>query len=103
MKKIMLSAVAALCLAPSAASACDDHVGKCEIESWRWYSTGDYLTIDGAATCDSGSITIRVYDGEGATFLGVATGFIEGHAFDAIATNVSKPTSVSIKYSIDPS
>ena len=105
MKKIRLSAAIALCLVPGAALACDDHVGKCEIEAWRWHSTGHYLTVDGAATCDSGFITIRLYEGEGkeAAFLGVATGVVEGHAFEAIATRVSKPTGVSIKYSIDPS
>ena len=105
MKKIILSAALGLCVAPAAAIACDDHVGECEIESWRWYSVGEYLTVEGAATCDSGSINIRLYEGEGkdpAAFLGIAIGFIEGHAFDAIATRISKPAEVSIRYSIDP-
>ena len=98
-----LAAALALCLAPFAASACDDHIGKCEVEAWRWSGpTRGYLTIDGAATCDAGLITIRVYEGEGGRFLGVATGIVEGHAFKAIATDVKSAKAVAIKYSIKP-
>ena len=102
MRKTLVAALA-LYLLPSAAFACDDHVGKCEVEAWRWSGpTGGYLTIDGAATCDAGRITIRLYEGEGGRFLGVATGRVQGHAFEAIATDVKSAKAVAIKYSIRP-
>ena len=87
--RIALFAITAFCLASTAALACDDHFGTCEIEDWRWSGPiGGYLTIDGAATCDTGFITIRTYEGDGGRFLGVANGRIRGHAFEAIATEV---------------
>ena len=58
------------------------------------------LIIEGVATCDTGKATIRLYDGE--TFLGITKGFIEGHAFSAIANDVTASAGLSIKYSIDP-
>ena len=102
MRKALVAALA-FYLAPFAASACDDHVGKCKVEAWRWSGPArGYLKIDGAATCDSGMIAIRVYEGEGGRFLGVATGIVEGHAFEAIATDVMSAKAVAIKYSIRP-
>ena len=98
-----LLAITAFFLASTVAFACDDHTGTCEIEDWRWSGpTGGYLTIDGAATCDAGLITIRVYEGDGGRFLGVANGRIRGHAFEAIATDVKSASAVAIKYSIEP-
>lgn len=85
----------------SAASA----AGACDVEDWRWYTAADYLTIEGATTCASGEIVIRLYEGEGeaARFLGVADAFIEGYTFTAIAQGISPPPqSVSIKYAIEP-
>ena len=100
--RIVLSTITAFCLASTAALACDDHTGTCKIEDWRWSGpTGGYLTIDGAATCDAGWITIRVYEGDGGRFLGVATGEVRGHAFEAIATDVKSASAIAIKYSID--
>lgn len=102
MRKILLAALA-LSLAPASALACDDHFGACEVEDWRWYaSPGGYLSVDGVATCNSGFIQIRLYEGEGGRFLGVATGLVQGHTFDAIATNVQSTRDLAIKYSIDP-
>ena len=73
-----MTAVAAtgLFCASLAAQACDDHHGVCEIEDWRWYSTADYLTVEGVATCDAGRVRIRLYEGEGdqPRFLGIAAG-----------------------------
>ena len=79
-------------------------VTACEVEDWRWYSVADYLTVEGATTCNSGKIIIRLYEGEGegAKFLGVANAYIEGFTFEAIAQGVAPPQSVSIKYSILP-
>ena len=101
--RVFLLGVMALFLSSGAALACDDHFGICEIEDWRWSGPiGGYLTIDGAATCDTGWITIRVYEGDGGRFLGVATGEVKGHAFEAIATDVKSASAVAIKYSIEP-
>ena len=99
---LLAFAMVPFCL--NSALACDDHVGACEIEDWRWYSTGGYLTIEGSTTCDSGFARIRLYEGDGEEqrFLGIAEGLVEGHALTAIATNMDRPQSLSIKYSIDP-
>lgn len=80
--------------------ACDDHHGKCQIEGWRFYDVGPHLMIEGIASCDSGHVIIRLFDGE--TYLGNADGYIEGHAFSANAFNIQSPSDLNLKYSIDP-
>ena len=101
--RIALSAIMAFFLASSIALACDDHIGKCEVEDWRWSGpTGGYLSIEGVSTCDAGRIRLRLYEGENGKFLGVASGRIRGHTFEAIATDVKSASAVAIKYSIDP-
>ena len=103
MRHIALAAVALL-VGTGTAIACDDHVGKCEIEDWKATHTGmmEALQIDGVATCDQGKIMLRLYDGEGDArkFLGVETAYIEGHIFQAIKLRVAKPKALSIRYSI---
>ena len=47
------------------------------------------LTIEETTTCDSGSVTTRLYDGE--TYLGNASGFIEGPALSAMAPTSHRP------------
>lgn len=97
--------VAAL-LASGSALACDDHIGKCEVEDWKYDYTAvmHALTIDGVATCNAGTIRLRLYDGEGEArkFVGVETAFIKGHIFKTIKLQVGKPRALSIKYSIEP-
>ena len=103
--KICLLALTAFLLATVSSWACDDHVGECEIEDWRSIdSGGGMLMIEGSTTCDSGSISIRLYDGAGddQAFLGTANGYIEGHVLSAIAIDIGKPEMLSIKYSINP-
>ena len=101
--RIALFTITAFFLASTAALACDDHIGTCEVEDWRWSGPmGGYLTIEGVATCDTGRITLRLYEGEGGKFLGVASSVITGHTFEAIATDVKSATAVAIKYSIEP-
>ena len=102
----LIAAAAAALLCAGVVHACDDHHGACEIEDWRWnIAMGNFLTVEGVTTCDSGLIQIRLYDGEGDArkFVGVASGFVNGHVFNAIAENVdTKPQALSIKYSIQP-
>ena len=97
---------AAAALASGGALACDDHVGKCEIEDWRadYTAVARALTIDGVATCNAGTVRLRLYDGEGDSrkFLGVETAYIEGHIFTAIRLGAEKPRALSIRYSIEP-
>ena len=107
MKRAIGTAIIASALLTSGVvGACDDHVGKCEIEDWRWYEVPgmDMLYIEGVATCDSGEITIRIYEGIGdpQQFLGVANGYVESHAFFAVASNVRvfHPDDIAIRYSI---
>ena len=55
----------------------------------------EYLT-----PCGSGQIRLRLYEGEGGAFLGVDTGYIEGHIFQTVVFGIDKPTNLAIKYSI---
>lgn len=101
----LVAVTAAGLLCAGIAHACDDHHGICEIEDWRWYSTaGSFLMVEGVATCDTGRIRIRLYEGDGdkPKFFGTAEGLVEGHIFDAIGQNIPEPRSLSIKYSIEP-
>ena len=103
--RIALPAMTAFCLVSTAALACDDHAGTCEIEDWKHTYTAvvQALTIDGVATCNTGTIRIRLYDGEGNArkFIGVETAYIEGHIFKAFMLQAEKPQALSIKYSIE--
>ena len=99
--RVLFSALCAVLLGFGVAVACDDHMGKCTLEAWRANAAPlGMLMIEGSATCDAGMATIRLYDGK--KFLGVAQGVVEGHALNAIATNIPAHQSLSIKYSIRP-
>ena len=85
--------------------ACDDHVGECEVEDWRWYSAiAGMVIVEGVTTCDKGKIRFRLYEGTGDNrkFLGTDSGYIGGHAFKAVVMKIGKPKNLSIKYSIEP-
>lgn len=101
----LIGFVAAASLASGGALACDDHTGKCEIEDWKHDYTAvmQALTIDGVATCNAGTVRLRLYDGAGDArkFVGVETAYIKGHIFKAIVLPAAKPTALSIKYSIE--
>ncbi len=98
---LLTLAIVPMCL--GSALACDDHVGTCEIEDWRWQIAMGMLSIEASTTCDSGLANIRLYDesGDEPRFLGIAQGIVEGHALTAFATDITRPESLSIKYSID--
>ena len=100
MKRLMVVAMATM--TAGAAWACDDHHGGCEIEDWRWHGMAGVLMVEGVTTCDEGELSLRLYEGEGGRFLGVAHGYIEGHTFTALASDIQNPSAVTIKYSIEP-
>ena len=101
--RIAIGAMMAAVLAVGTASACDDHHGACEIEDWRWHSMiAGMLMIDGVTTCNEGRVILRLYEGEDGPFLGIANSYIEGHAFQALANDIPKPSALAIKYSIEP-
>lgn len=64
------------------------------------------MQIEGVATCDQGTISIRVYEKEGEeeTFRGTATGFIDGHVISAMAQGIeyTDPNAIMIRYAIQP-
>ena len=103
MRLATFAAAAAACFI-GAAGACDDHVGKCEIEAWRWYSVSDMVWIEGSVSCDSGIANIRLFekDGDEEKFLGTATGLITGHVLEAVAMNIEEPGELVIRARIDP-
>lgn len=76
----------------------------CEIEGWRWYYLTDSLVIEGATTCPSGRIYIRVYDTSSGSqvYIGNASARIDGYLFTSVASRVPEGiSSVHIKYSIE--
>ena len=84
------------------ALACDDHVGKCELDAVKASRTGGLLNFHGSATCDRGRVFIRVYDGN--TFLGVVSDGFWGHAIRTTHVEVPKGLkleNLKIKYSIE--
>lgn len=109
MRKILIVALALLALGLSQAAA-DPRLEKtdqtpCRIEDWRWSHSAvvKALTIEGAASCTSGHVIMRVYSrtDEGDVYLGNANAFIDGYAFTAIVTSVEeKPESLSVRYTI---
>lgn len=104
--KALTAALAVCALSAGAALACDDHHGVCEVEDWTYTYTGimEALRIDGVATCDTGEVRLRLYDGEGDArkFIGVESAFIKGHTFTALKLQIAEPSALSIKYSIEP-
>ena len=74
----------------------------CEIEALKWQFTFGLLEITGSATCETGFITFRLYDGVGsdATFLGAVQGFIDGYTIQAIGMSIPKVDYIAFKYSI---
>ena len=87
--------------------ACDDHVGKCELEDWRWSEPfGNTLELQGVSTCNKGLISIRIYEkeGEDETFLGTTTGVINGHVVTAVASDIEyfDFDAIVIRYAIQP-
>ena len=95
----ILCMVVVIAISPAWASA------ECKVEAWRAYSlTPDTLMLEGSATCEKGWIIVRLYSGDGdsAKFIGVARGYIKGYAFQLMASSVSKPPVLTIKYNIDP-
>lgn len=103
--RTLIATAAAFWLAGGVALACDDHIGTCEIEDWRWQAPfPGTLMLDGVVTCNSGKITLRLYEGAGedARFLGVSDTYIEAHTFQALASGIDAVTDLQIKYAIDP-
>ena len=76
--RALLATLAVVFLSCVPVLACDDHVGKCELDAVKVSRTGGLLNFHGSATCDRGRVFIRVYDGD--TFLGVVSDGFRGHA-----------------------
>ena len=103
MRRTILTVASATVLWATVAVACDDHVGTCEVEDWRWNTVpGGMLMVDGVATCDDRKIALRFYEGEGGRYLAAETAYIENHIFQTLIIGVEKPATLAIKYSIDP-
>ena len=78
---------------------------ECKVEDWRYRYSSSTLWIEGTTTCKEGRIHIRAYDtsGEKERFIGVEDTYIEGFIFKAYLRDIQqKPSSMDIKYSIDP-
>ncbi|WP_407473531.1 hypothetical protein [Sulfitobacter sp. PM12] len=75
-----------------------DVTGKCKIEDWSYTRKGSNAHIVGAATCESGKLNYRLYDGE--TFLTSGFTYIEGFGFQTYAA-IPELAEMQIKYTID--
>ena len=102
---MMLTLGLALAGFSGVALACDDHVGKCELDAVKasYSKSMRLLSFHGSATCDRGRVVMRVYEGD--EFLGVVSDGFRGHAIRT--THVDAPADLKIadlkiKYSIDP-
>lgn len=105
--RTLIAIAAAFWLAANVALACDDHIGACEIEDWRYHHTEAMrlLGLEGTATCNEGELTVRAYTGseDDPTLVGVDTTYIKAHVFKtAIFAVHERPANLFIKYSIDP-
>lgn len=77
------------------------HAEDCKIEDWKWSAPiPNILIIEGVSTCETGRLTLRLYEGDGGAFIGVETAFIRGFAFKAMRTATAKPSALTIKYTI---
>ena len=90
----------------SLATACFMWAGTalaCEVEEWNYSQGWLFLEVFGVATCERGSVGIRLYDGEGESrkLLDVGVAFIRGYVFKTEFTLPEKPKALSVKFSID--
>ena len=72
---------------------------KCQIEDWNYEGMAQKTVIRGAATCASGRLDFRLYDGD--EFLTAGTTFVRGFAFETIASVWPIPKAMQIKYVIE--
>ena len=76
----------------------------CEVKEWnrRYDDTLGYLRIYGVATCVSGFLGIRLYDGEGEghKLVGVTTAAVLAHVFDTKLSvfDLGQVEALSIKF-----
>ncbi len=104
--KLFVMVFALVLFCTGVAVACDDHNGPCKIEDWRsmYHPSLQIVVIEGTTTCDTGRVTLRVYDEarDESPFVGIAETFITGHTFQASIMSVGKkPASVSFKANIE--
>ena len=71
----------------------------CVLDDWRYKSHMGILTIEGATSCATGTIRIRLYDKS--KFLGATTGYIRGYQFVAMTTDIHAPSTLTIRYTIE--
>ena len=81
----------------------ETHAG--EIDEFRHLHDMEFghLTIEGTATCETGELVLRAYDGVGdkEKLIGVARAQIEGYVFDTLIQGVFEPvTQLNLKYVI---
>ena len=102
--RALLATLAVVLFWCAPALACDDHHGKCTFDGFRAQHNKlmNAVSIDASATCDKGHARIRLYNG--GNFIGVATGYIDGHVLEALSfiPEDASIADLTIKYSIEP-
>lgn len=69
----------------------------CTVESWNWTRWGNRsIQLQGLASCQSGRILIKVFDGD--TYLGSGSGRIEAQAFTVYVARVPTGNALRIEY-----
>lgn len=80
--------------------ATSDSSSGCKIEDWSFSEKASSIYINGTATCSTGKLIYRLYDGNTNKFITSGFTYIEGYAFQSYADG-STPGSLNIKYTIN--
>jgi hypothetical protein len=72
---------------------------QCEIEAWNYKQfTLDKIKVDGTTTCQSGILTLKLFDSDD-KYIANKTTYIRAGTFKAYVDGVA-PAEIKIKYSI---
>jgi hypothetical protein len=74
--------------------------GSCAIEDWTYAEKADSIYLNGTATCSSGRLIYRLYDGRTGEFIASDTTYIRGFTFQSY-TDGRVPEKLKIKYVIE--
>jgi hypothetical protein len=74
--------------------------GSCRIEDWTYADKGSSIYLNGTATCSTGKLIYRLYDGETGEFIASDFTFIEGFAFQSY-TDGRTPDKLRMKYVVE--
>ena len=73
----------------------------CVLEDWNHEaSVPGFFTLNGSATCEKGSVSFRVHDGDTDEFVTSGFGFVRGFVFSVVVQG-NAPSNMSFRYVIE--